>query len=146
MPRGTKGRQPKEPKVVRCYHCNYETKIKSNLKKHIVNVHVLRRGTPREKFFTCPMCQFVTIRSKMMDHYSYEHDVSISKSCQNFSNMEDFRAWKSKVEKDEASRYVVLKGVSKLKTCHVWYYRYARYTYRYVMYIWHWPVFDSLDA
>uniref|UniRef100_A0A0A9Z9U1 C2H2-type domain-containing protein n=1 Tax=Lygus hesperus TaxID=30085 RepID=A0A0A9Z9U1_LYGHE len=122
MPRAAR-RQPKEPRIVTCYHCNYSTKIKSNLQKHITNVHVLKRGVPREKFFSCPMCNFTTTRVKMFDHYSNKHEVPICKSSHNFTNLEEFRSWKTKVEKEETSRYIVLKGVSKLKSCNVWYYR-----------------------
>ncbi|KAF6204557.1 hypothetical protein GE061_018717 [Apolygus lucorum] len=122
MHRGAR-RVPKEPRIVTCYHCNYSSKIKSNLQKHITNVHVLKRGVPKEKYFSCPMCNFTTTRVKMFDHYSNKHEVPIIKSSHNFTNLEEFRCWKRKVERDETSRYIVLKGVSKLKSCNVWYYR-----------------------
>ncbi|CAB0008236.1 unnamed protein product [Nesidiocoris tenuis] len=59
----------------------------------------------------------------MIEHYTSCHEYKVNRVCYDFQTVDEFNSWKERVEREEMSRYIVLKGTAKLKTVNVTYFR-----------------------
>lgn len=115
-PRPSTSRVSKTP--FQCAHCNFHSKYKCSLLRHIVKRHIeCKNAKPIKRSHRCSACSFeCTLRSVMVGHFADVHDVKLETQSLKFPSQAQFLEWKSIVEKEERSRYVKCRGIRKRKT------------------------------
>ncbi|CAB0004396.1 unnamed protein product [Nesidiocoris tenuis] len=101
-----------------CYHCNYRTRDKYNLTRHIERQHLPREndGRRRSANYWCSLCySLCESREKMQRHWANEHEINLSVETVSFKSFEKFNEWKHEFEKQEKCLYVKPCGTRKRK-------------------------------
>lgn len=65
-----------------CDKCDFNTKVKRSVSKHLKRVHYLKCGTSRKKKFKCDLCCFASYTFKLLqDHVKEDHPNLVDCRC-----------------------------------------------------------------
>uniref|UniRef100_A0A146M4Q8 Uncharacterized protein n=1 Tax=Lygus hesperus TaxID=30085 RepID=A0A146M4Q8_LYGHE len=114
-----------------CFHCNYTTKFKFGLARHMKvhsnfnrskQVHRRRRNLDAPSL-NCPLCSVFHCfeRNEMVEHYIQVHDVKVVEKSLEFRNFEEFLQWKRETEVTGSFRFVLKSKYKSLSTKTSWF-------------------------
>lgn len=92
-----------------CTVCKKQFTTKSNLRKHLINVHKAKMK-PRKVFTkVCPLCSFASnssSRIEMHRHFDEKHKISLKWERHSFKSFKEFEVWKTEVETNTVTSYI----------------------------------------
>lgn len=92
----------------RCNECNKSFSHKSNLNRHLKQIHHLNVSKPRD----CPVCE-TKFTCKLEEHLSAAHQIDLESIDKEFESMNDFHEWKVEQELKESVKYKQNKSKDK---------------------------------
>lgn len=99
----------RSPRRLLCTVCKKQLTTKSNLRKHLINVH--KAKMKQRKVFTkvCPLCSFSSNSSSriaMHRHFDDKHKISLKWERHLFKSFNEFDVWKTEVETNTVTSYI----------------------------------------
>lgn len=89
-----------------CEHCSKNYITKDALTNHITNSHSNKPRKKRIVYWQWPMCIHQCEKEQMVDHYKLFHNYDISTINIQFDSFNEFLSWKQKIEKQSSSKYI----------------------------------------
>lgn len=92
-----------------CTVCKKQFTTKSNLRKHLINVHKAKMKLRKVFTKVCPLCPFASNSSSriaMHRHFDEIHKISLKWERHSFKSFNEFDVWKTEVETNTVTSYI----------------------------------------
>ncbi|XP_035212527.1 uncharacterized protein LOC118186520 [Stegodyphus dumicola] len=99
-----------------CSLCGKEFTYPQNVLRHMNKIHNVPRRNNTSKL-RCPKCDIAIPTYKhLREHLTGKHEFQIEKEEKFFESVEEFKAWKTFVEKSSSDRYVRASSAIRIKS------------------------------